>query len=328
MSDGGYVGEATAVKCLVTGATGFIGQALCQRLTEEQVEFVALSRSGASLPSGIPTLPRDLGRKPVEDALLAGVDVVIHLAGIAHQCAAADAYEQVNHRATLDLAHNCQRAGVRCFIFVSSVKAMGPSRQVLPRDEQDGAIPLDAYGQSKWRAEQDLQREFGDSAMCVAIVRPALVYGEGARGNLSLLAAAVARGLPRPPDVGGRSMIALPDLVDVLWRLTQWRPPGVHLFIASDRRAYSFQMLYDLLRAAAGGGRARVWLPLWAWRVLCAVRDWLRPTGDEGTYHKLFGTELYDSSALCEALDWQPRLSLPDVIRACSPGNSDDGARR
>ena len=298
------------MKCLVSGATGFIGRLLCQQLADRGDTVIPLSRSGSPLPDGTPTLARDLAAGDLEPDLLRGVEVVFHLAGIAHQRAGPEAYRQVNHLATLALARAAEAAGVRCFVFLSSVKAMGPPPGDAQRSEEDCRPPADDYGRSKWRAECGLREAFANSAMAVVILRPALVYGQGAKGNIDLLAKAVRLGLPRPPDLGGRSMIAREDLVALLLHVADHPPPGVHTWIASDGRCYSSRYLYDLLRRSAGRRVGTDWLPAWGWRLAAAALDRLRPHPGESTWDKLFGTELYSNRAVLAATGWRPTLTL------------------
>ena len=109
------------MKCLVSGATGFIGRHLCRQLQERGDCVIALSRTGAPLSGGAPTLALDLAQAMPARELLRGVDVVFHLAGIAHQQADPAAYTALNEQATLQLARACSAAGVARFVFLSSV---------------------------------------------------------------------------------------------------------------------------------------------------------------------------------------------------------------
>ncbi len=313
------------MKCLVTGATGYIGRHLCRQLLARGDAVTALSKTGAPLPGGTPTNAIDLAHKMPQRELLAGVDTVFHLAGIAHQNAPASAYRELNELATLQLARQCAAAGVGSFIFLSSVKAMGPATGDRERSEQDCAAPTDPYGWSKWSAENALQAEFSRGPMGVVILRPALVYGPVPKGNLALLARAVRAGLPRPPELGARSMVSLADLVDLLCLLARDPRPGVRTYIASDGERYSTRFVYDQLRRALGSPAGRAWLPKAGWRLAAALLD-LRPgRGGETTFDKLFGTELYSNRAVLAATPWRPRLRLQDVASGIiSPGS--DGA--
>lgn len=311
------------MKCLVTGATGFVGRQLCQRLAARGDTVIPCSRSGTPLPDGTPTHGLDLGERGLDQDVIQGVDVLFHLAGIAHQHAAADAYHEVNYLATMKLARQAAKAGVGCFVFLSSVKAMGPANTDEARDETRCNVPTDAYGTSKWQAECRLRAEFADSDMRVVILRPALVYGERPRGNLALLVRGVRSGLPRPPAGGGRSMVAVADLVDLLCLLADSPPPGINTWIVSDGETYSTRQLYDLLRQALGRGRARAWLPRWAWRLGARVLDSLRGRPGESTYDKLFGFERYSNASLVTATAWRPQTSLEEQVAKMIPRQGD-----
>jgi UDP-glucose 4-epimerase len=312
------------VKCLVSGATGFIGRQLCQQLATCGDTVIALSKNGAPLINGQPTLALDLVVDDPDDDLLRGVDVFIHLAGIAHQQASAPAYAELNYRATVRLARLASDAGVGCFIFLSSVKAMGSPPSSDVRSESACTRPVDAYGLSKWQAEHALQEEFSCDRMAVVILRPALVYGANVKGNLQHLARGVRWGLPRPPMGGLRSMIAVEDLVELLCVIAQCPPRGVHTWIACASNSYSAQAIYDLLREANGMGRGGGWLPRWVWRVGAGLLDIASGRREESTYDKLFGTEVYSNAAVLADTGWHPRVSLEDVIGQIAMGGSSD----
>lgn len=313
------------MNCLVSGATGFIGRQLCPQLVADGHAVSAVSRRGGELEGGLSVRPVDLATDRLADDLLRGVDVVLHLAGIAHRSAAATDHEAVNHRATLRLARQASAAGVGCFVFLSSVKAMGSPSSPGVRAEHDLTQPGDAYGLSKRQAERDLLREFESGPMSVVIIRPALVYGPGARGNLRQLARGVRWGLPRPPAGGSRSMVALGDLVDLLCVIARTPPAeGAHTWIACGPGSYSTRALYDLLRSALDKGRGREWLPRWAWVAAAGLVDTLGGRPARFTYERLFGEELYSNEAVCNDTAWQPRTRLEDVIgQVAAAGGTD-----
>ncbi|KZX60555.1 hypothetical protein A3709_00340 [Halioglobus sp. HI00S01] len=291
-------------KCLVTGATGFIGRELCPALVAAGADVVAVSRTAN--PSAVgQMLAVDLAEQPLPEQALEDVATVIHLAGVAHQKAEASLYTRLNLDATLALARSAQAAGVRHFIFVSSVKAMGPASDDHARSEADVTPTDDAYGHSKWRAEEGLRDLAREGDMAVTILRPALVYGAEPKGNLALLDRGISMGLPRPPEAGGRSMIGLPDLAVLLVKLVFHPPQGCHTWIVCDGQRYSSRTVYDALRARRGLGLARSWLPAWMWRSAASVL---------GVRDKLFGSEYYDNGALMAALGWAPTVSLAEVL--------------
>ena len=312
------------MKCLVSGATGFIGRQLCQQLEKQGHVVIALSRRGDVLSNGEPTLALDLTANDPSEDLLSGVDVFFHLAGIAHQQAPDSAYEALNYRATERLAKLASAAGVRCFIFLSSVKAMGSPAVLHMRSESECTVPTDPYGLSKWHAERVLQQAFSDDEMSVVILRPALVYGPDVKGNLRAFSRAILWGLPRPPNRGARSMIAVEDLVALLCVIAQRPPTGLHLWIACDAQSYSAQVIYDLMRQVSGKGRGAGWLPHWAWWLGTQVLDIASGKQSGSTYEKLFGTELYSNAAVLAATDWRPRVTLEHAIEGIiSPRDAD-----
>lgn len=306
---------------LVTGASGFVGQALCAGLAARGDSFGALSHSVHTLACGTVTQSVDLSSENFVTPSLEGVDVLYHLAGIAHQQATDEAYESVNHQATLRLARAASLAGVQHFVFLSSVKAMGTAQgtgegtagPLVERNELDVVPALDAYGRSKWLAEQGLRREFSGSSMRVTILRPALVYAEKAKGNLALLASGITWGLPRPPDEGGRSMIALPDLVELLLQLATRSNPGIATWIVTDGERYSTRRIYDALRAAKGKTRGVCWCPRWLWRAALWCLD-IGRSRPESTWDKLFATEVYSSALVQRETHWRPQLNLEAAV--------------
>ncbi|MDX1733891.1 MAG: NAD-dependent epimerase/dehydratase family protein [Halioglobus sp.] len=306
------------MKCLVTGATGFIGRRLCPELSAGGHDVTPLSLHGGALADGSPSIALDLAQDVPGD-VFDGVDVVFHLAGIAHQQAEPGQYEALNHLGTLRLAQAALAAGVKHFIFLSSVKAMGSADSGAPRAETDCNLPGDAYGLSKWRAECALRELCRDTAMALTVLRPALVYGAGVKGNLDLLARGIRWGLPRPPQGGKRSMIALDDLVGLLVHLVTEPPGGQHTWIAAAE-SYTAREVYDALRSAAGRGPGRAWAPRWAWRGAAFVFDRLR--GADGTWDKLFGAELYDNAALLADTGWRPGSHLRDSAPAMVRGRA------
>jgi nucleoside-diphosphate-sugar epimerase len=306
------------VNCLVTGATGFIGTALCEALRHRGDDVRAYSRSGGALQDGTPTTAVDLQQSRLGLADLRGVDVVYHLAGVAHQHAEDALYEQVNVQATLALADACLCAGVSHFVFLSSVKAMGAATTPSPREEADCAVPDDAYGRSK-RAAEDGLLDLCRGRMALTIIRPALVYGPDARGNLALLDRWARQGLPRPPPGGQRSMISRTDLVALLCTVADRQGIAPQVWIATDGESYSSRRVYDTLRQVHGLAPGRAWWPRWLWRAGTAVLDRVRP-GGAPHWNKVFGTELYSNRAVMRDTSWQPRLTLADALGAKGPG--------
>jgi nucleoside-diphosphate-sugar epimerase len=196
-----------AMNVLVTGASGFVGKALCSALLAEGVSVRAAVRSSNSI-SAIAGLQvaavGEIGAQTDWSAALADVDCVIHCAARAHvmqetEADALAAYREVNVAGTQRLAEQAAAMGVRRLVYLSSIKVNGEQTALgAPFLFSDAPAPEDPYGVSKWEAEQALWAVSARTGLEVVVVRPPLVYGPGAKGNLLRLASLVARGLPLP----------------------------------------------------------------------------------------------------------------------------------
>ncbi|GAB3287698.1 NAD-dependent epimerase/dehydratase family protein [Parahaliea aestuarii] len=310
--------EQQGGQCLVTGASGYIGRALCARLAAEGRHFVATSRRAATLADGQPVVAMD-PLTPDPD-LLAGISSVVHLAGVAHQHAAPEVYSQVNVDATLALARAAQAAGVRRFIYFSSVKAMGPSPGPEPRTEGMLTLPVDAYGRSKREAELALAQLCANGSMELVVLRPCLVFGEAPKGNLRLLARLSRFRALRPPGGGRRSMVSLPDLVTLTVQLLDSTRAGTHTWIVADGQPCSAREMYDALRFARGLRPGFQCLPLPLWRLACRCIDRLRGEVAGSTAGKLFGAETYRAEAVQRDTGWQARLGFADLAEQMVAG--------
>lgn len=303
----------------MTGATGMIGRELCFQLQARGRSLVATSRRGGVLPSGQQAIAVDLEFQPLPASYLRDVGTVYHLAGIAHQQAEAVRYQRLNLEASVALAQSAARAGVENFVFVSSVKAMGPASGRSPRKEHDREPATDPYGRSKLAAEAALQEVARDTGMRLLVVRPALVYGREPQGNLRWMQRAARLGLPRPPALGGRSMIGEQDLARLLCQLPDELLAAGRTrtcVIATDGEVYSSQRIYDGLRAALGRrprhgeGSERFW------RHLAGGLDRLQRQNPGCSYHKLFGWERYDNRYLLSLSQWRPRQTIESAWRS------------
>jgi UDP-glucose 4-epimerase len=262
-------------RVLVTGATGFVGEALVPGLTSEGLRVRAATRDGRPVPAAAETVAlgdlATLAARP-DDARRAvgGCDVVIHAAGLAHQDASLDEaiYRTINRDATVALARAAADAGAR-FVFVSSIRAqVGPSCPTTI-DETTPPTPVDAYGRSKLAAERALADMDGLDAVTV---RPVLVHGPGAKGNLASLARVAARPIPLPIASirAPRSIVARADLVAALALLATAPRLAHRLYIAADPTPLSLADMHAALARAAG--RAPLQFPVPAALVGGALR--------------------------------------------------------
>ena len=217
---------------LVTGASGFIGQALVRALSDRGCTVRALCRTPMA---GVAWQAGDLADPASLRGSCVGVEAVCHLAGSAHVRAPRAVHERVTVAGTRALLAEARGAGVRRFVFVSSIKA---------------ACSDDDYACSR-RAAEDLV--MGEKGLVGQVIRPALVYGPGMKGNLSRLLAWADRPvpLPLPRGLAVRSMVHRDDVVAVLLALLARAEPGPR-WIVSDGRAYTLWDIYAEMRRACG----------------------------------------------------------------------------
>lgn len=315
---------------LVTGAGGFVGTALCRRLRADGHRVRALLRRPADGPWD-EVLTCDLGTDPLPAGLMDGIDGVFHLAGVAHVQDIAgipDAvYERVNVAGTGALLDAAVAAGVRGFVYFSSVKAAAdPGERCV--DETWDDWPADAYGRSKREAEALVLRAGREQALHVCNLRPCLVYGPGVKGNLARLIDAVDRGrFPPLPELGNRrSMIGLDDLIDAAQRAMRMPEARGRTFIVSDGVPYSTRSLYVDIAGALGRPAPGWTLPTWLLRLGALVGDGLgallsRPMPlNSAAWQRLAGSACYRADELCAQLGWVPRQTfaavLPEIIAA------------
>jgi len=288
---------------LVTGASGFVGKALC-------AEFLA---------QNVPVTPIKLSQDAPESIAqaLRKCSVVVHLAARVHvmQDASLDPlsdYRRTNVEATLNLAALAAVAGIRRFIFVSSVKVNGESTGVGHFfREDDVPAPQDAYGISKMEAEQGLRQIATETGIEVVIIRPPLVYGPGVKANFAALMRAVQRGWPLPLGAvhNQRSLVALDNLVDFIIACINHPAAANQTFLVSDGQDLSSS---DLVRGMAqvAGVPARL-LPV----PVSLLRLAGRMLGKGDALDRLCGNLQLDSSKARELLGWKPPVSVIEGLR-------------
>lgn len=289
---------------LVTGAAGFVGTALCRTLRAAGTSVRATVRKGAGPGE---TNVGDLNGSTDWRAALAGCDVVYHLAARVHVMADVDqdplrAYREVNVDGTLNLARQAVAAGVRRFVFVSSVKVNGEATTGQPFTASDVPMPCDPYGQSKMEAEQALQQLARDSGLEVVIVRPPLVYGPGVKANFLSLIKLVEKGIPLPFGSidNARSMVAVDNLVDLLIVCgTHLRAPG-HIFMVSDGADMGIRELVTKIAKAMHKRLLLVPVPVGL------MTGAAKLIGKQGVVDRLLGSLQVDIENTRVTLEWQP----------------------
>lgn len=284
---------------VLTGASGFVGRHLSQTLTGLGCEVVPLARGVDSMP------------------ILRGARVVVHLAARVHVMndTAHDPlaeFRQANVHATEQLARQAALAGVERFVFVSSVKVNG-EETFLGRayKETDVPNPQDAYGLSKWEAEQALHNVALETGMAVVIVRPPLIYGPGVKANFAALMRAVQNGLPLPLGAinNARSLVGLDNLVDFIYCCITHPAAANETFMVSDGHDVSSGQLVSEL-AHAAGVRPHLWaVPPWALELGGAL------IGKRAAVQRLCSSLQVDISKARSMLMWRPPVSLSEGLQ-------------
>jgi nucleoside-diphosphate-sugar epimerase len=310
----------TAPLIALTGATGFIGHHLLRELPKRGYRVRVLLRRPSEVPPGATSaVIGDIVKPYNMAAALRDVDAVIHSAGVAHAMSGRpeDDYRSINREGTLALAHAAERAGVKRFVFLSSIRAQsGPvSEGVLTEDQEPH--PTDAYGRSKLEAEQGLAA----LTMDWVALRPVLVYGPGVKGNMASLMD-LARStwlLPLGGLKSRRSLLSLDNLVAAVDTVLKAQGPIRRPFIVADPDAVTVPEMIGALRK--GLGRQAGLLPCPP--VLLKIAAGL--AGKTEAYERLAGSLVASPEALMR-FGWQPPVSTPEGLSALARQSSASGA--
>jgi len=320
---------------LVTGASGFVGRALCRSLRENG-RIRALFRRSAEGPWD-ETVILDLATGVLPREALEGVDTVFHLAGKTDDSKTApgdaDVFRRVNFEGTAKLVEAAVTARVARFVFLSSIKAMGTGGGECV-DENTPARPSTPYGRSK-KAAEDLVLGARDIPH-VSVVRASPVYGAGSKGNLARMIAAMARGVfpPVPDTKNARSMVHVDDLARALVLCAESEAANRRAFIVTDGKRYSTRQIYEWVCESMGRKTPPWSIPPVVFYTAGKLGDLLgRATGrsvpfNGGTVERLLGSACYDSTLVTRALGFTPRWdlerALPEMVRhLSSPRGSD-----
>lgn len=307
------------MRVLVTGASGWVGRRLCQRLQQQGLDLCAAVRSRQSwLPGDRQVSVAALDAATDWQPALAGVQRVVHLAARVHVMHDTSAdplaeFRRVNLDGTLNLARQAAVAGVKRFVFISSVKVNGEcTRPGHAFSESDPAQPQDPYGLSKWEAERGLRQLALQTGMQVVIIRPPLVYGPGVKANFAALLRAVRQGLPLPLGAihNHRSLVALDNLVDFILLCLDHPLAANETFLVSDGCDLSTTELVRGLARAAGAPVRLLPVPVW---MLATLGKCL---GKGAAVQRLCGNLQVDISKAQNLLGWVPPLSVDQGLRS------------
>ena len=293
----------------ITGGTGFVGQRLIKSLQQRQCKLRVLSRRQQNQD----TVICDLQKNDIPNDALIDVDTVYHLAGFSHDARDAskikNLYRKVNIDATVELAKLAVKNGVKKFIFISSVKAGGRGTSDKCITENDQRMPEGVYGETKRKAELSLLEIGRKSGMHVSIVRPSLVYGPNAKGNLKLMLSGIKKGWfpPLPETNNKRSMIHVDDLVRAILLVADDDRANGEIFIATDSAPHSSRDIYNAMCNVVGKSTPKWSVP----KILFDIVS-LLSLRIKYKINKLLGNECYSSVKL-EELGFKAKKSLKDM---------------
>lgn len=304
---------------LVTGANGFVGQAFCIEARLRGMNVCGATRLAYKLDRNIKSVAVGEIDGATDWALaLEGCDIVVHLAARVHVMRDLSdkplaEFRKLNVAGTEHLARSAVVAGVKRFVYISSIKVNGEETcNDQAYTEQSKPAPQDPYGISKWEAEQALHRVAKETGLEVVIVRPPLIYGADVKGNFAQMISVVRRGVPLPfASVNNkRSLIYVKNLVDALILCATHPAASGNTYLVSDGEDVSTS---DLLRklALSMGRRPRLFLfPVFLLNLAAKV------LGKSDQVGRLLGSLQVDSSKIRRELGWVAPFSLSDGLKA------------
>lgn len=299
----------------ITGASGFVGAALCRRLLAEKRRIIAASRTGTTFAGAQNIIFNSQG---AENMLphLTEAGVVIHLAARVHVMRdeindPMDVYRKINVEATVKLARQAIDAGVKRFVFVSSVKVNGEATMAYPFGPSDQPSPLDPYGKSKYEAECALQDLASPHGMELVIVRPPLVYGPGVRANFLKLMQLVKGGVPLPfrNVVNRRSIVALDNLIDLLILVADHPCAAGHTFMVSDGNDVSTPDLIRMISCSMGITPRLFPVPM------RTIEKLFHLVGKGALTDRILGSLQVDISETRKILGWAPVIATEIAVQ-------------
>ncbi len=301
---------------LLTGGSGFLGKHLLKDLNKYQVRV--LDRNRNEKHNQVTYFKASIDSLSIYSLQLENVKTVIHCAARVHvmneQCSEPlKEFREVNTSGTLNLARQAVGAGVKRFIFVSSIKVNGESTLIgKPFTESDTRSPEDFYGQSKSEAEEQLLELAKETGLEVVIIRPTLVYGPGVKANFASLLNLVSKGLPLPfgcINDNKRSLVSVKNLVDLIVTCVDHPNAANQVFLASDDHDVSTASMVKHMSHALGKSSRLLPVPLWCYRLVGKL------TGKTDVVDRLIGSLQVDISHTKDKLGWVPPQTLEEGFK-------------
>ena len=309
------------MRVLLTGATGFIGQALSIELLNQGFNLTVFLRKKNDLfANNVNQVVGNFSNNTDWSQVLEKIDCVVHLAGKAHVIdksnkSTMDDYKEINTDLTLKLAKESAESGVTRFVFLSSILVNG-NQNNKPFTEDDEPNPQGPYAISKYKAEQGLFKISKKSGMEVVIIRPPLVYGANALGNFGRLLSWAKAKFLLPLPFGAvdnqRSLVAIENLVDFIVTCTFHKNASNEVFLISDNQNLSTT---QLLRKIAKAFEKKVFLLPVPVKFMIFTANLL---GRRKDAIRLFSSLRVDISKAQKTLNWQPKITIDEQLKKIS----------
>jgi len=308
------------MRLLLTGSTGFLGRKLLHHFSVNNFYTIATTRNitdNQLIDNAEYFKVEGVDEKTYWSPALKNIDVVIHCAARVHvmQDSVADPlseYRKVNTLGTLNLAKQAAQAGVKRFIFISTIKVNGEETSPdIPFTAFDSPAPIDAYGMSKYEAEKGLLQLAQESAMEVVIIRPPLIYGPGVKANFLSILNLVRKPVPLPfasIRENKRSMISTYNLIDFIMQCLQHPHAANKVFLVSDDEDISTQELLSVLRDEQQGKSLLFPMPIYVLNILATI------TGKRNVIDRLTGSLRVDIEYAKKELNWKPLFTFRESI--------------
>ncbi|MEY8241709.1 MAG: NAD-dependent epimerase/dehydratase family protein [Cycloclasticus sp.] len=292
------------MRVLVTGAEGFIGRGLCEALRNSNHYCIAATKTGKNgLPNeisiGVMTSKTDWSDK------LSSIDIVIHLAGLAHGKFSYDEYVETNFKATERLASQSSKAGVQQFIFMSTVLAHAE------KSEPSNMSPISSAAKTKYQGEVALKSICRDSQLKYTILKLPLVYGPGVKGNFLNLLKLAKTAIPLPFGAihNSRSMIYLDNLIDLIFTTINNSNARGKILLASDGDDVSLSRLIFLMRQSMRVSQSLIPIPAFLFRIIGFL------TGRQDVISNLVDDFRVDNSDAQKYLNWTAPYTVEQGVK-------------
>lgn len=313
------MGAMKTKRVLVTGASGFVGRPLVAALVRAGYTVRAATRRPASFPDLVEfvTVPDFI--YPIDwSPFLQSVDIVVHLAGLAHSRNPDTDYsefDQINRIATQRLANAAKSVGVERFVYISSVRAQTGASATWTVRESDEPSPTNQYGRAKLAAERAIQ-----AVVPFTIFRPVVIYGRRPKGNMRMVVRLARSPLPLPVFNNRRSLLAVDNLISaIVFALNNPDMIG-ETYLVADSKPMTMSEIFTILRMVRGRRLTSVHIP----HVL--IRLALMVIGRTDLWSRLSGELLVDTGKL-EAAGWRPAVETYGGLREMVSAENEESPR-